>query len=443
MIRTRHQVLIPAAVASLFMVFLSGNAETEWTDAFGHSHSDIFAVDPDPIRYREETKQQREAWSHAMRECTPVSPNSSLTTECLSVLDDYFVDQPIWDYSMPLRYYTSYGRVSAGDSINPRFWGLTTPPFGYDDYMMEEIPLWRDVFDGRLRERITTFLETVDDPSCEELTPHYSSGLQPDKFHQCSAREMFKFATFLESCTTASQRLHELDRESIDVMYAGQSNYEMSVQIIAQYIHDAESREIALRRLKKGYLHAFWVVQQCESNDFELVPEDYSDLFSMSGTSLPPTRFMDDHVLDWNPQQPTQADFGNESKSMTYLDLIAHIHDTALDVSAKSGDEWAIRSIHFFLDWGIEFTNDVFDRYPLLKHRHLGFKYFARSLSGSEQKRHQAKAYLLLEKEAGSAIAEREFNVSELKDEIEFVRQGGVLKYPDSMKPNLEEVDRR
>lgn len=433
MIRTRHQVLIPAAVASLCMVFLSATAETEWTDAFGHSHSDIFAVDPDPTRYREETKQQREAWSHATRECTPVSPNSSLTTECLSVLDDYFVDQPIWDYSMPLLYYASYGRVSADDSINPRSGGVLSIPFGYDDYMMEEIPLWRDVFDGRLKERVTTFLETVDDPSCEELTPHYSSGLQPEKFQQCSAREMFKFATFLESCTTASQRLHELDKESIDVMYAGQSNYELSVQIIAEYIHDAESREIALRRLKKGYLHAFWVVQQCESNDFELVPEDYSDLFSMSGTSLPPTRFMDDHVLDWKPQQPTEADFGNESKSMTYLDLIAHIHDTALEVSAKSGDEWAIRSTWFLSDWDLEFTMDVFERYPLLKHRHLGSEYFTRELSGPERKRHLAKAYLILEKQAGSAVAKREFNFADLKAEIELVRQGGALSYPSSM----------
>lgn len=74
------------------------------------------------------------------------------------------------------------------------------------------------------------------------------------------------------------------------------------------------------------------------------------------------------------------------------------------------------------------------------RYRHGGFR---SELGLSNQRLHQAKAFLLLEQQSGIAAATREFDIAELKDEIEFVLQGGELSYPDSMDNSLEEMDKR
>ncbi len=72
--------------------------------------------------------------------------------------------------------------------------------------------------------------------------------------------------------------------------------------------------------------------------------------------------------------------------------------------------------------------------------RHGGFR---SELDLTNQRRHQAKAFLLLEQQSGIAAATRKFDTAELKDEIEFVLLGGELSYPDSMDVILEEMDKR
>lgn len=64
------------------------------------------------------------------------------------------------------------------------------------------------------------------------------------------------------------------------------------------------------------------------------------------------------------------------------------------------------------------------------RYRHGGFR---SELDLTNQRRHQAKAFLLLEQQSGIAAATREFDIAELKGDIEFVLQGGELSYPDLM----------
>ncbi|MXW52825.1 MAG: hypothetical protein F4X44_08855 [Gammaproteobacteria bacterium] len=74
------------------------------------------------------------------------------------------------------------------------------------------------------------------------------------------------------------------------------------------------------------------------------------------------------------------------------------------------------------------------------RYRHGGFR---SELDLTNQRRHQAKALLLLEQQSGIAAATREFDIAELKDEIEIVLQGGELSLPDSMGNILQEIDKR
>ena len=109
------------------------------------------------------------------------------------------------------------------------------------------------------------------------------------------------------------------------------------------------------------------------------------------------------------------------------MSSIKRTHDVALKIAAKSGDEWAIRSLSQLSG---DLISDVLEKYPLLVHRHLGSDTggFSDELEWEELRRHEAKAYLLLKDLAGGEVAQREFDPSRLQEEIDYIRNGGELE---------------
>lgn len=124
---------------------------------------------------------------------------------------------------------------------------------------------------------------------------------------------------------------------------------------------------------------------------------------------------------------------------------IQRTDDVALRISAKSGDEWAIRSFPLGIFTGNELVPELLEKYPLLMHRHLGSRTsgFRSELDWRDQEHHRAKAYLLLEELAGPDLARREFDFSKLQESVDYLRNGGELKYPRSTIEIVDEMEIR
>ena len=64
-----------------------------------------FTVPPDPTAHIEESEEHRDAWQQALQKCLPIDIFEILEDEeCLEALQEYFLNEPVWEYSM-LYYY--------------------------------------------------------------------------------------------------------------------------------------------------------------------------------------------------------------------------------------------------------------------------------------------------------------------------------------------------
>ena len=379
----------------------SGEERQSWTSRARKAN---FSVPPELVRYFQESEEQRVAWERALEFCTPIDTRRVPDDSCMSALDEYLIEQPVWEFSVMYYYVDIRGLRQVGVmKMNRRDSQL---PFSYADYAMGEFPIWSDVFDGLVQERQERFLSVVEDVACRELSDRSKGGVLEDMHEQCSAREMYKYAAYLDACATASQRLGVLNMPHSNVRKFGDSSaYDVSMRMISEKIEDQSQRDLAIKRLRKGYLHAHWVVEQCTPHGYVLLPN----------TKLT----NDDGIM-----------LRQDSKEFLYA--VWDSHSVALTIAARSGDEWAIRSFPLGIGTSDEIHHQVMEKFPLLMHRFFGSPLagFDWEPTWKERSRHLAKAYLLLEKMVGTEVALREIDASRLQEEIDYVRSGGELKYP-------------
>ena len=168
-----------------------------------------FIVPPDPRSHIEESPEPQAAWKDAKRQCTPIDVYEiSNDQTCMEALTKYFLNEPVWAYSQ-LNY---YDRVQGllplpVKQINSR---PSILPFSYADLQVDDIPRWRDIFDDEIERRVRTLLKVTANPKCRALSERTSPGIQPQLVKQCAARELFKYATYLDGCFVAVQRVHIL-----------------------------------------------------------------------------------------------------------------------------------------------------------------------------------------------------------------------------------------
>ena len=256
---------------------------------------------------------------------------------------------------------------------------------------------------------MATFSRVAQDPQCMELSSFAAAGIQEDRAEQCSAHEMYKYAAYLDACTTALQRLAVLSSptRSSKEKYSGLDRFEVSKFVILENIESAADRDFAQENVEKGLLHASWVAEQCTVNPFTLDTTRRNNRNSVQNISWRATTVDDE----------------------AFARSIKQTHDVALRIAAKCGDERAIRSSPRL--YGV-LLSDTFERYPLLVHRHLGSNTggISEELEWNERRRHEAKAYLLLKDLAGSEVAQREFDPSKMQEEIDYILKGGELRLP-------------
>lgn len=368
---------------------------------------DIYKTNPPKYESQwipEDSDVQRTAWEKVLEQCTPVEAGKVIGDSCYAALTTYFSTQPVWAYSK-LRYFDSFRGVKLlwVRKINNRPFLLS---YSRADYAIERVPLLGDIFDGRVTQRLVRFGQVLKDEECENLNRRQSTGIRENLADRCNAREMYKYATYLDVCATGKQRLEALN--SIDELSKEQdlTTYDMSVYLTENKIQEFDSRTLLLEQLEKGYLHAYWVTEQCNSNGLVLVPNPWIS------------------AADQSVQWITDRNF---------LHAVRRTHDAALRIAAKSGDEWAIRSFPLSTYNSGEFNDDVKENYPLLMHRHLASytgSGLSKDLAREERRRHQAKAYLMLEEQEGAQFAQEVFDISNLNEEINYVRSGGDLTYP-------------
>ena len=354
----------------------------------------------------EDSEMQRAAWETVLERCRPVEAGTVISDSCHVALTTYFSTQPIWAYG-ELRYFDSFRGLKLlwVRRINERPFLLA---YSRADYAIEKVPLLGDIFDGQVNQRLERFGQVLEDEECENLNRRRSTGIKENLAVRCSAREIYKYATYLDVCATGKQRLEALN--AIDELSKERdlTTYDMSVSLTENKIQDFESRTLLLEQLEKGYLHAYWVTEQCNSNRLALVPNPW-----VSAT---------DQSVQW-------------STDKNFLRAIRRTHDVALRIAAKGGDAWAIRSFPLSAHNSGEFNEDVREKYPLLIHRHLASytgSGLSKDLAREERRRHQAKAYLILEDQEGIQVAQKVIDISDLSEEIIYVRGGGELTYPFS-----------
>ena len=405
---------------SLLVAITGGITEEQEEEEVILSSADAHAkyrvhVPANPIHESQVPETQLKAWKNVLNQCTPVITNQELSESCISALDEYFPSEPVWDNRM----YYYRGSLGYRNLNRGHLFGDFTDrdragslPFSSADFL-GDIPRWRDIFDGNIEQRTSRFLQIVNDETCMDRVSSKNKGIDKNLASRCAARELYKYSAYLDACSSATHRLHQLQIERPHELPWKHvehipTDYDISIKFIRREIENPESRAIATRSMQRGYLLAYWTVQQCELHDYVLIP-GLTHGTKTSGT----------HALKWENLVPRRSSKRDDIK------LLDQTSQRILKIAAKSGDEWAIRSFDFRYSRGKEFRSDVHKEYPILTHRWLG------SRGKTENaRRHQAKAYLLLKETASEEIARLEYDPNDLSEAILYILDGGELNYP-------------
>lgn len=302
-------------------------------------------------------------------------PYNLVDRECFDRLTKHFDPKPIWKMA-DMFYYIAVVNVDySGQVINRRAGYLN---FSDADYLHRDVPTWRDIFDGREGERHRIVERVFSDNTCRGLAER--GGIQPELAERCQARDLFKYASHLDSCLTGFRRNRELlNPERKDGKLTFDENMEEIRRRDApgyEWEHPkfAPMPEITESSITEFAMHSSWIAAQC--------------------ASLPGTAF--DGEL-----RPVAAARGNASvfdidEYATIVGDMKKGHDAALGISARAGDPWAIRSYyppHPKKDpayWtALRETN------PLLVHRWMASAVGGTMLSAEERLWHAVKAYAM------------------------------------------------
>ena len=409
-------------VISLTNVFAASANEEEavviLSSADAHAKYRV-SVPPDPVHASQISASQQKAWEKVLEQCAPIKTRGELSESCESALSEYFPTEPVWDnkmyYYQKRRGLETLYRLASGLSYGRD--RMSDLPYSAADFL-DDYPVWSDIFDGNIERRIEIFLEVLNDPTCKALISRRSVGIQENLASRCEAEELFKYALYLDACSSAINRhyiLSQEDPESLPLTLENESptTYDLSLQFIRREIEREDDRKIAKRRMQKGYLLAYWTMQQCESHGYVFIP----GLTVWHWRSPSQTETADQSLLEWG-----------HSWSWHEKELLGRTYKHTLTISAKSGYEWAIQTYDLNSVSGQSFRAELRHKYPILVHRWLGRKTGKTDL----HRQHRAKAYLLLKEKAGEVIAQLEYDSVDLASEIQLIEDGGELSYPST-----------
>lgn len=265
----------------------------------------------------------------------PYVPDES----CVRKLHNHFETEPIWK--------TAKLVVDHGGKLraHPQAFNLRSLELAYSpaDLSIDEVPRWRDVFDGGIDDRLEVVRRVFDDEDCTKLEEE--GPIDQSSALRCQAREMFKYATFLDACMTGLERIALLS------MKYGEHRrpfYEVLREKVDPSLK-VQEYDGSGWRLVETYLHTAWIVQQCSSMSSALIGDAVGRVDSL---------------------------FERDSRRELVRELMP-MHDAALAIAARAGDPWAIQSISAHGLYGdFEYWKSLREINPPLFHRWMAWLAF-------------------------------------------------------------------
>lgn len=299
--------------------------------------------------------------------CLKVSdPPVSVGKSCLDRLSDYFENKPIWINATMI--------FHRNNKIKINHWVLNrrVPYLMFTDVdLIGDAPTWGDIFDGKVSERMAAVADVLDIEACAQLKDH--GGIHPLLTSKCQARELYKYATYLDVCLSGFSRSSLLNANNPTT---GVSVYETARKGLdnSQTIDEANDNDW---KLVENYLHSMWITDQC-SNMLVLPLDDNVDFVdTISG----------------------KGSFGDMEKALST------VHDTALAISARAGDPWAVASFYERgLSEDVEYWESLYEVNPLLFHRWMSTSIGNFWFDDEEQVLHAMKAYDIEKQQVPQAV---------------------------------------
>ena len=304
-----------------------------------HSENSFWSIIDEPVYYELPSEKKDVQFGELLKMCSDFYRH--MDDVCLDRFTEYFADDPIWASS---RFeYFRLDRTTRIDSVlNRRVRKLN---YDYEDLLIEDPPTWADIFDGQWEQRSLLAANAFDSDLCNRLV-----GIRPESARECHARQLFKYAAFLDACATAMKRHSTM---TTTVYETGKLAFESGLEDLQKRLQDDPPRYHSMvETYTKWNMQVAWAAHICQE--------------------------------EWNAKlQQDEA-----------RDLLKPLHDEALRISARAGDEWAIRTYYPYGESN-GYWKDLYRIYPSLTHRYLAVGAAGRSMDSRERLQHAVRAYEL------------------------------------------------
>ena len=304
--------------------------------------------------------------------CMETSDPPMLVSEsCIQSLSEYFSKVPIWNIT------TLVIHQNGRPKLHRQTYSRRDNRLKYTqaDLQINNAPTWSDIFDENVADRAAIVAEVLHDDICVALRKQ--GKIQNDLSERCRARELFKYATYLDACLTAFSRstfLHATG--AIGTM----SRFEIALEEVdrSRVLHENEGNSW---QLVEKYLHTLWTTSKCSH--------------------------MPSVVVEERSETPT----GHAAS--TYVEMkeaIRPIYEDTFGIAARAGDTWAIQSYYAKdLHVDIDYWKSLYAINPLLFHRWMATDAANAWLQDEEQIAHALHA-LSIEREVHSHLQDMEIS---------------------------------
>lgn len=308
------------------------------------------------------TKTNEESISVVLDRCKNFVYNPLLLSQdCILSLDRYFLDKPIWEYAQLDIPRKDYGHRTTYSSFNKRSAYLK---YSASDYSLQRIPLWRDIFDGNISERHELVKSVFQIEHCKKLAGG-NEKINPNISDLCEAEELYKYATYLDSCLTGIQRAFQIGILPRDnVQFGNGIDVLTSVSVVDEF-------DLGVNEWIDSNLNIVWLLNTC--------------------------RYFPTQAFDTNLKI---VEFGSDGELSNTIERYKVGYDAALNIAAVSGHEWALYSILPGISFSVQkkgkrFWESLYEINPVLVHRHFSGHHFAQVFTKEESTWHSIKAYFL------------------------------------------------
>ena len=359
MVIKRFRICFTSFASLLVCVAISGNSdevEVLVVDPSWHgSNTPVLSLeDPEVISERNAKLFDLEAYCRSIGRL-PADPAES----CIERLNDYFSSVPIWRAA----YTIVYDEGNRGNGhLSPyerRSYGMS---YDETDYLLEDVPTWSDIFDGSEEDRLRIVGSVFADSAC--LALREPGRIQPSYSNRCEARELFKYARYLDACITGFSRSEFLNATW---EHDGLSSYERA-RASMDPTEVVDYRKGNGWQLVENYLLSIYTTQKCIDMHFVAI---------------------DEYIVETS----------NATSWRTIMDMqvqMQPMYDASMAISARAGDPWAVQAYHEKeMRDDIDYWRSVFEINPLLFHRWMASSTGARWFDNDEQLLHERHVYTL------------------------------------------------